>query len=147
MCSLLLIFTLHWWLLAFSHFVTAVTKFSCCSSNKKMSPSVFLSLALNPCCPFSCWTSLACRPLSLFLCVSLAVYSKFVDMTIYLCLILQTTWIQKEFRLPLYWLFCFLCFTRHWWLCDFPPEWPWVAFGLPYLCPVFDTPDEGHSGH
>ena len=26
----------------------------------------FLSLALNPCRPFSCWASLACRPLSLF---------------------------------------------------------------------------------
>ena len=74
MCSLPLIFTLHWWLLAFSHFVTAVTKFSCCSSNKKMSPSVFLSLALNPCCPFSCWTSLAWRPLSLFLCFSCCIF-------------------------------------------------------------------------
>ena len=26
-----------------SHFVTAVTKFSCCSSNKKMSPLFFIS--------------------------------------------------------------------------------------------------------
>ena len=36
--SLPLIFTLH-----FSHFVTAATKFSCCSSNKKMSPLFFIS--------------------------------------------------------------------------------------------------------
>ena len=48
----------------------------------------FSSLALNPCRPFSRWASLVCRPLSLFLCLSLALYSKFVDMTIYLSLIL-----------------------------------------------------------
>ena len=70
-----------------SHFVTAATKFSCCSSNKKMSP-FFLSLAPDLCRPFSRWASLACRLLSLFLCLSLALYSKFVDMTIYLSLIL-----------------------------------------------------------
>ena len=35
-----------------SHFLTAATKFSCCSSNKKMS-SFFLSLALAVCHPFS----------------------------------------------------------------------------------------------
>ena len=34
----------------------------------------FLSLALNPCHPFSRWASLACRPLSLFLYPSLALY-------------------------------------------------------------------------
>ena len=43
----------------------------------------FLSLALDPCHPFSRWASLACRPLSLFLRLSLALYFKFVDMTIY----------------------------------------------------------------
>ena len=32
-----------------------------------------------------------------------------------------------------YWLFSCLCFTRRRWLCDFPPKWPRVAFGLPYL--------------
>ena len=48
----------------------------------------FLSLALNPCRPFSRWASLNCRSLSLFLCLSLALYSKFVDMTINLSLIL-----------------------------------------------------------
>ena len=62
----------------------------------------FLSLALNPCHPFSRWASLACRPLSLFLCLSLALYSKFVDMTIYLSLILQTTRIQKQFSLSVF---------------------------------------------
>ena len=37
--------------------------------------------------------------LSLFLCLSLALYSKFVDMTIILSLILQKTRIQKQFPL------------------------------------------------
>ena len=41
--SLPLIFTLHWWPLAFSQFVTAATKLSCCCSNKKMSPVFFVS--------------------------------------------------------------------------------------------------------
>ena len=66
------------------HFVTAATKFSCCSSNKEC----FLSLALDLCRPFSGWVSLACRLLSLFLCFSPALYSKFVDMKINLSLIL-----------------------------------------------------------
>ena len=64
-----------------SHFFTAATKFSCCSSNKKMSP-LFLSLALDLCRHFSRWASLPCRLLSRFLCLSPALYSKFVDMTI-----------------------------------------------------------------
>ena len=42
----------------------------------------FLSLALDLCRPFSRWASLACRLLSLFLYLSPALYSKFVDMTI-----------------------------------------------------------------
>ena len=46
-----LIFTLHWWPLAVSHFVTAATKFSCCSSNKKMSPLFFISRS-RPLSPF-----------------------------------------------------------------------------------------------
>ena len=56
-----------------SHFVTAATKFSCCSSNKKKKCLLCFS---------SHWASLTCRLLSLFLCLSLALYSKFVDMTI-----------------------------------------------------------------
>ena len=67
-----------------SHFVTAATKFSCCSSNKKKCLLCFLSLALDLqlCRPFSRWASLASRLLSLFLCLSPALYSKFVDGTI-----------------------------------------------------------------
>ena len=64
-----------------SRFVTAATNFRVVSF-------VFESLALDLCRPFSRWSSLACRLLSLFLCLSLALYSKFVDMTINLSLIL-----------------------------------------------------------
>ena len=42
----------------------------------------FLSLAPDLCHPVSRWASLACHLLSLFLGLSLALYSKFVDMTI-----------------------------------------------------------------
>ena len=80
--SLPLIFTLHWWPLAFH--------------------ICFFSLALDLCRPFSRWASLACRLLSLFLCLSLALYSKFVDMTINLSLLLWTTRIQKQFPLSFF---------------------------------------------
>ena len=40
---------------------------------------------------------MACRLRSLFLCLSFPLFSKFVDMTINLSLILQTTRIQKQF--------------------------------------------------
>ena len=62
-----LIFTLHYWWPLASHFVTGATIF-------------FKNLRR----PFSRLASLACRPLSLFLCLSLALYSKFVDMANYL---------------------------------------------------------------
>ena len=71
-----------------SHFVTAATKFSCCSSNKKKCLLCFLSHDVDFCRSFSRWASLACRLLSLFLGLSLALYSKFVDRTINLRLIL-----------------------------------------------------------
>ena len=48
-----------------SHFLTTATKFSCCSSNKKTTLLFLIS-----------------RLLSLYLCLSLFLYSKFVDMTI-----------------------------------------------------------------
>ena len=48
----------------------------------------FLSLALDLCCSFSRRASLACRLLSFFLGLSLALYSKFVEMIINLILIL-----------------------------------------------------------
>ena len=77
--STALIFTLV--AASISHFLTAATKFSCCSSNKKCL-LCFLSLALALCRSFSRWASLAYRLLSLFLCLSFFLYSKFVGMTI-----------------------------------------------------------------
>ena len=66
-----------------SHFVTAARKFSCCQFRQKnVSFHQLLSLALDLRRPFSRWASLACRLLSLFLCLSPALHSKFVDMTI-----------------------------------------------------------------
>ena len=59
----------------------------------------FLSLVLDLCRPFSRWASQACRLLSLFLCLSPALYSEFVDMTINLSCILWATRIQKQFPL------------------------------------------------
>ena len=61
-----------------------------------------LSLNLDLCRPFSRLASLACRLFSLFKCLFLALFSKFVDMTINLSLILQTTRIQKQFPLSVF---------------------------------------------
>ena len=59
-----------------SHFPTVATKFSCCTSNKKiMSPLFFLSLALALRFSFSRWASSACRLLSLFF--SFSIFQKF----------------------------------------------------------------------
>ena len=82
-----------------SHFVTAPTKFSCCSSNKKCL-LCFLSLALDllALLPFFS-LSFSDLPLFLFFCLSLALYSKCVDMTINLSLKLLKTRIQKQFSL------------------------------------------------
>ena len=55
-----------------SHFVTAATKFSCCSSNKKMSPVFFLSLSRSLSPFFS--LSFARLPLFLFFSVFLLLY-------------------------------------------------------------------------
>ena len=62
-----------------------------------------LSVALPLCRSFCRWASLAlCRLFSLFLCLSLSLYSAFVDMTINLRLILLTTRIQKQFPLSVF---------------------------------------------
>ena len=58
------------------------------SFQQKNVPFIFLSVAVDLCRPFSGWASLACRLLSLFSCLSLALYSKLVCMTINLSLIL-----------------------------------------------------------
>ena len=102
-------------------FLTAATKLSCCSSNKKMSP--LLSLALDIFRPFSRFISLACRLLSLFLCCSHSIFQ--------ICghakskLNTSDNMVTKTisaFCFCLYWLLSCLCFTRLGWLCDFPPR-------------------------
>ena len=85
--SLPLIFTLHWWPLAFLILSPPEQNFHVVLPTKKCL-LCFLSLTLNLCRPFSRCASPACRLLSLFLCVSLALYFKFVDVTINLRLIL-----------------------------------------------------------
>ena len=79
--SLPLIFTFYWWPLAFLILSPPLQNFHVVLLTKKCL-LCFLSLALDLCRPFSRWASLACRLLSLFLCLSPALYSKFVDMTI-----------------------------------------------------------------
>ena len=81
-----------------SHFVTAATKFSCCSSNKKMSPLFFISRSRS----LSPFFSLSFAGLPPTFSFSLALYSKFVGITINLSLILQTTRIQKQFPLSVF---------------------------------------------
>ena len=64
---------------------------------QKMSPLFLLSRSSS----FSCWASLACRlTFSFFLCLSLSLFSKFVDMTINLTLILKTTGYRNNFPFP-----------------------------------------------
>ena len=63
----------------------------------------FLSLAVALCHSFSRGASLACRLLSLFrLCLSLSLYSKFVDMTIDLSLILQAIRMRNQFAISFF---------------------------------------------
>ena len=118
--SLPFILTFHWWPLAFPILSPPLHKISVLFFRQKNVSFGFSSSALNPCSPFSRSASLACRPLSLFLCLSLVLYSKFVDMTIYLNN--TDTETISAFRFRLYWLFCCLCFTRCRWLCDFPQK-------------------------
>ena len=76
----------NWWRLAFLILSPPLQNFHVVLPTKKC--LLFLSLTLDICRPFSRWASLACRLLSLFLCISPALYSKFVDMTINLSVIL-----------------------------------------------------------
>ena len=69
------------------HSVTGATnKFSCCSSNKKMSPLFFISRSRSLSHFFSL-SFAGLPPTSSFLCLFLVLYSEFVDMTINLGLI------------------------------------------------------------
>ena len=122
--SLPLIFTLHWWPLAFLILSLPLQNFHVVPPTKKCF-LCFLSLALNPCRPFSRWASLACRPLSLFLCFffcSIFQICRLDTLSKLNTLKYTDTETISTFRFHLYWLFCCLCFTRHRWLCDFPPK-------------------------
>ena len=72
---------------SFHFLLPALQNFQIVLPTKNVS-CVFLSLALDLCRAFWRWVSLAFRLLSLFLCLSLSLYSKFVGMTINLSLIL-----------------------------------------------------------
>ena len=113
--SLLLIFTLHCWPLAFLILSPPLQNFHVVLLTKKCL-LCFLSLALDLCGSFSRWASLTPRLLSPFLCLFLALYSKFVDMTIKLSKLntldnTDTETISAS-RFRLYWLFSCLLFTR-----------------------------------
>ena len=82
-----------WWPLASRRY-----KISCCSSNRQCL-LCFLCLALAPFLVELRWPVAL---LSLFLCLSFSLYSKFVDLTINLSLILKTTQIQKHFPLSVF---------------------------------------------
>ena len=79
--SLPLIFPLYWWPLAFLILSPPLQNFHVVLLTKKCL-LCFLSLALDLCRPLTRWASPVCRLLSLFLCLSPSLYSKFVDMTI-----------------------------------------------------------------
>ena len=117
-----------------SHFVTAATKFSCCPSDKKMSP-LFISRSLSL-SPFFSWSFAGLPPtfsFSLSFSCSILQICGHDNLSKLNTLDNTDTETIFSFRFRLYWLFCCLCFTRRRTLCDFPPKWPRIAFGLPYL--------------
>ena len=65
-----------------SHFVTTARKCSCSSSRKKCLLCFFFISRSRFLSPFFSLSFEACRLLSLFLCLSLAIYSNVVDLTI-----------------------------------------------------------------
>ena len=89
-----------WWPLAFFIFSPPLQNFHVVLPTKKC--LLYLSLALAVCRPFSRWASLACRLLSLFRCLSVSLYFKFVNMTILLSLLHWATRIQKRFPLSVF---------------------------------------------
>ena len=81
-----------------SYFPTAATKFRLVPPTKNVS-FCFFSLAVAPFLVELRWPVAL---LSLFLCLSLSLYSKFVDMTINHSFIFKTTRIQKHFPLSVF---------------------------------------------
>ena len=70
--SLPLIFSLHWWPLAFLILSRPLQNFHVFLPTKKYVSFAFLSLSLDLCRPFSRWVSLACRLSDFFFIDSLA---------------------------------------------------------------------------
>ena len=68
-----LIFSLHWWPLAFLILSAPLQNFHVVLPTKKCL-LCFLSLALDLCCPFSRWVSLACRFFSFSLSLSCSIF-------------------------------------------------------------------------
>ena len=115
------IFTLHWWPLAFPIWSPPLQNFHVVLPTKKISPLFFIFRS-RPLSPFFS-LSFAGLPLSLFLCLSPALYFKFADMTINV--ILKKTRLQKQFPLSVFVFIdslVYLCFIRRRRLCDFPPK-------------------------
>ena len=71
--SLLFIFFLHWWPLAFLILSLLLQNFHVVLPTKKFL-LCFLSLAVDLCRPFSCWVLLACRFFSFFLSFSCSIF-------------------------------------------------------------------------
>ena len=81
--SLPFIFTLHWWLLAFLILSLPLQNF-CVVLPIKICLLCFLFLCSKSLSPFFSLSFTGLPPTFSFFCLSLALYSKFVDMTIYL---------------------------------------------------------------
>ena len=95
-------FTLHWWSLAFLILSPTLQNFHLVLSTKKCL-LCFSSLCSKSLSPFFSLSFAGLPPtFSFSLSFRLALYSKFVDKTIYLSLILQTTRIQKQFLLSVF---------------------------------------------
>ena len=97
-----------------SHFVTAATKFSCCSSNKKMSPLFFISRSRSL-SPFFSLSFAGLPPtFSFSLSFSCSIFQICGHDNLSKLNTLDNTDTEtiSAFRFCLYWHFCCVCFTR-----------------------------------
>ena len=107
-----------------SHFVTAATKFSCCSSNKKMSPLFFISRSRSL-SPFFSLSFAGLPPtFSFSLSFSCSIFQICGHDNLSKLNTLDNTDTEtiSAFRFRLYGLFSSLCFTRRGWLCEKHPS-------------------------
>ena len=99
--SLPLIFTLHWWPLAFLTLLRPLQNFHIVISTKNVSFVFYLSLQISVAI-FLVELRWPAAYFLFFLGLSLALHSNFVDMTINLSLILYKTRIQRQFPLSVF---------------------------------------------